>query len=202
MLPDEENLSLFERIKNSFQTTVKRKSSDGSNSTSSEIEDRRDSIKSSASLSISSVDLSNRRASSASTFGKWINNIRPFIWLNTCRQSWNFRPGVFEHLRPDAGAWPEGEVSPDPVSVSQRGQDGQEEQELQGAGGQLLRQTERATQNIDNKIPGSLQIMLHIKILRIYSTLLAPHFSFIVLWQIMQINHIFGNFLSMLYLFC
>ena len=71
MLPDvDENLSLFERIKNSFQTTVKRKSSDGSNSTSSEIEDRRDSIKSSASLSISSVDLTNRRASSASTFGK------------------------------------------------------------------------------------------------------------------------------------
>ena len=69
MLPDEETLSLFERIKNSFQTTVKRKSSDGSNSTSSEIEDRRDSIKSSASLSISSVDLTNRRASSASTFG-------------------------------------------------------------------------------------------------------------------------------------
>ena len=70
MLPDvDENLSLFERIKNSFQTTVKRKSSDGSNSTSSEIEDRRDSIKSSASLSISSVDLTNRRASSASTFG-------------------------------------------------------------------------------------------------------------------------------------
>ena len=70
MLPDEEeNLSLFERIKNSITTTVKRKSSDGSNSTSSESEDRRDSIKSSASLSISSVDLSNRRASSASTFG-------------------------------------------------------------------------------------------------------------------------------------
>ena len=68
MLPEEENLSLFERIKSSFQY-VKRKSSDGSNSTSSEIEeDRRDSIRSS--LSISSVDLSNRRASSASTFGE------------------------------------------------------------------------------------------------------------------------------------
>ena len=61
-------------------------------------------------------------------------------------------------------------MSPDPVPVSQRGQDGQEEQELQGAGGQLLRQTERATQNIDNKIPGSLQIMLHtyIYVLRYY----------------------------------
>ena len=68
MLPEEENLTLFERIKSSFQY-VKRKSSDGSNSTSSEIEeDRRDSIRSS--LSISSVDLSNRRASSASTFGE------------------------------------------------------------------------------------------------------------------------------------
>ena len=68
MLPEEENLTLFERIKSSFQYG-KRKSSDGSNSTSSEIEeDRRDSIRSS--LSISSVDLSNRRASSASTFGE------------------------------------------------------------------------------------------------------------------------------------
>ena len=136
MLPDvDENLSLFERIKNSFQTTVKRKSSDGSNSTSSEIEDRRDSIKSSASLSISSVDLSNRRASSASTFGnESTNNTQHFVRY-LCRQSRNVWPRVFQHLRPDARAREEGKVPLDPVPVSPRGQDGQEEQEHSGSGG-------------------------------------------------------------------
>merc|ERR1712073_182131 len=63
MLPDE-NLSLFERIKNSFPS-VKRETSDGSTSAASDTEDRRDSIKSN--FSFSSVDLTNRRASSAST---------------------------------------------------------------------------------------------------------------------------------------
>ena len=69
MLPDE-NLSLFERIVNSLPL-VKRKTSDGSNSNASDSEDRRDSIKSA--FSYSSIDLSNRRASSASTFGKITN---------------------------------------------------------------------------------------------------------------------------------
>ena len=69
MLPDE-NLSLFERIKNSFPS-VKRKTSDGSTSAASDTEDRRDSIKSN--FSFSSVDLTNRRASSASTFGNQYN---------------------------------------------------------------------------------------------------------------------------------
>ena len=69
MLPSDENISLFERIKNSFPS-VKRKSSDGSSSTQSDADDRRDSIKSAISLSsMEHLDLSNRRASSASTFG-------------------------------------------------------------------------------------------------------------------------------------
>lgn len=71
MLPTEESVSIFERIKNSFPS-VKRKSSDGSSSTQSDVADRRDSIKSAISLSsIEHLDLSNRRASSASTFGSW-----------------------------------------------------------------------------------------------------------------------------------
>ena len=164
MLPDvDENLSLFERIKNSFQTTVKRKSSDGSNSTSSEIEDRRDSIKSSVSLSISSVDLTNRRASSASTFGNESTKKHLTFRRPLCRQSRNLWPRVLKHLRPDAGAGEEGEVPPDSVPVRPRGQDGQEEQEHPGAGGQPLRQAERATRNIEQEFsPGSLQILLNL----------------------------------------
>ena len=71
MLPPDENLSLFERIVNSLPL-VKRKSSDGSSSNASDSDDRRDSIKSA--FSYSSIDLSNRRASSASTFGSRTQN--------------------------------------------------------------------------------------------------------------------------------
>ena len=67
MLPAEDNNSLFERIKNVFPL-VKRKTSDGASSTQSDLDDRRDSLRSN--ISLSSIDLSNRRASSASTFGK------------------------------------------------------------------------------------------------------------------------------------
>ena len=66
MLPAEDNNSLFERIKNVFPL-VKRKTSDGASSTQSDLDDRRDSLRSN--ISLSSIDLSNRRASSASTFG-------------------------------------------------------------------------------------------------------------------------------------
>ena len=65
---EEENLSFFDKIKKSFPS-VKRKASDGSNSSSSEDDNRRDSLQSNLSLP-AGLDLSRRRPSSSSTFGE------------------------------------------------------------------------------------------------------------------------------------